>query len=137
MLDTPSVLVDRPRLEANLSRMALHARNAGLDMRPHAKTHKSAAVGRRQIEHGAIGLTVAKPEEAMVFWQAGFNPIFLAYPPVGEHKLNRLRPAFHADALVVGLDNLDVAAELGAYNGDKDIMHFDLRTGSIGGRPVV
>jgi hypothetical protein len=25
----------------------------------------------------------------------------------------------------------------GTYNGDKDIMHFDLRTGSIGGRPVV
>ena len=25
----------------------------------------------------------------------------------------------------------------GAYAGDKDIMHFDLRTGSIGGRPVL
>ncbi|TMC46130.1 MAG: hypothetical protein E6J25_00765 [Chloroflexi bacterium] len=25
----------------------------------------------------------------------------------------------------------------GAYKGDKDIMHFDLRTGSIGGRPIV
>lgn len=24
----------------------------------------------------------------------------------------------------------------GAYNGAKDLMHFDLRTGSIGGRPV-
>jgi hypothetical protein len=25
----------------------------------------------------------------------------------------------------------------GVYRTDKDIMHFDLRTGSIGGRPVV
>jgi len=25
----------------------------------------------------------------------------------------------------------------GTYQGDRDIMHFDLRTGSIGGRPVV
>src|ERR1700704_640581 len=115
MLDTPCVLVDRPRFEANLNRMAAHARSAGLDLRPHAKTHKSIAVGTRQIGLGAIGLTVAKPEEAMVFWRAGFKPIFLAYPPVGEHKLSRLRPAFEAGALIVGLDDLGVATELGAF----------------------
>ena len=115
VLDTPSVLVDRSRFEANLHRMAAHARAAGLDLRPHAKTHKSIAVGRRQIGLGAIGLTVAKPEEAMVFWRAGFRPIFLAYPPVGEHKLSRLRPAIEDAALIVGLDDIGVAIELGAF----------------------
>lgn len=115
ILDTPSVLVDRSRLEANLNRMAERARTARLDLRPHAKTHKSITVGRRQTELGAIGLTVAKPEEAMVFWRAGFGPIFLAYPPVGEHKLARLRPAIEAGALIVGLDDRKVAQRLGAY----------------------
>ncbi len=95
--------------------MAAHARSAGLDLRPHAKTHKSIAVGTRQIGQGAIGLTVAKPEEAMVFWRAGFKPIFLAYQPVGEHKLSRLQPAFEAGALIVGLDDVGVATELGAF----------------------
>jgi D-serine deaminase-like pyridoxal phosphate-dependent protein len=107
--------VDRSRFEANLVRMAERARAARLDLRPHAKTHKSIAVGRRQIELDAVGLTVAKPEEAMVFFRAGFTPIFLAYPPVGDHKLNRLRPALEAGALMVGLDDLDVARRLGAF----------------------
>jgi D-serine deaminase-like pyridoxal phosphate-dependent protein len=108
------MLVDRSRFEANLTRMTERARTARLDLRPHAKTHKSIAVGRRQVELGAIGLTVAKPEEAMVFFRAGFKPIFLAYPPVGDHKLNRLRPALEAGALIVGLDDLDVAQRVGA-----------------------
>lgn len=117
-LDTPAMVVDLSRYEANLTRMADRARSAGLDLRPHAKTHKSLAVGSRQLELGAIGLTVAKPQEAMVFAQAGFNPIFLAYPPVGEHKLERLRPALQAGALIVGLDDRSVARRLGAYAAD-------------------
>ncbi len=117
-LDTPSIVVDRSRFEANLLRMAARAKEAGLDLRPHAKTHKSIAVGRRQIKLGALGLTVAKPEEAMVFYHAGFNPVFLAYPPVGPHKLSRLRPAIEAGALIVGLDDLSVAQRLGAVASD-------------------
>jgi D-serine deaminase-like pyridoxal phosphate-dependent protein len=142
MLDTPCVVVDRTRFEANLNRMAAHARSAGLDLRPHAKTHKSIAVGTRQTGLGAIGVTVAKPEEAMVFWRAGFKPIFLAYPPVGEHKLSRLRPAFEAGDLIVGLDDTGVAAELGAFatrNGTTVPVMFEVdvgmgRTGLPSGR---
>jgi D-serine deaminase-like pyridoxal phosphate-dependent protein len=114
-LDTPALLIDQSRFEANLKRMAERARTARLNLRPHAKTHKSIVVGRRQIDLGAIGVTVAKPEEAMVFWHTGFSPIFLAYPPVGEHKLRRLRPAFEAGALIVGLDDVSVARAIGAF----------------------
>ena len=31
---------------------------AGVVLRPHAKTHKCLEVGRRQLAHGAVGLTV-------------------------------------------------------------------------------
>jgi D-serine deaminase-like pyridoxal phosphate-dependent protein len=114
-LDTPAVLIDRPRYEANLRRMAECVRSNGLALRPHAKTHKSTTIGRRQIELGAIGVTVAKPDEAMVFWTAGFSPVFLAYPPIGDHKLERLRPAIEAGSLIVGLDDLWVARQLGEF----------------------
>jgi D-serine deaminase-like pyridoxal phosphate-dependent protein len=114
-LDTPAALIDMPRYEANLQRMAECVSANGLALRPHAKTHKSITIGRRQVELGAIGLTVAKPEEAMVFWNAGFSPVFLAYPPIGDHKLERLRPAIAAGSLMVGLDDLWVARRLGEF----------------------
>lgn len=144
VLDTPSVLVDRSRFEANLGRMAERARTARLDLRPHAKTHKSIAIGRRQIKLGAIGLTIAKPEEAMVFWRAGFSPIFLAYPPVGHHKLATLRPAIEAGALIVGLDDLSVARRLGAFASELGttvpvMFEVDVgmgRTGLPAGQPA-
>ena len=54
-------------MEANLARMAVLARAAGLGLRPHAKTHKSPHVAVRQLAYGASGLTVATLREAEVF----------------------------------------------------------------------
>ena len=47
---TPAVLVDDDRLEANLRAMASSAARRGLGLRPHVKTHKSAAIARRDGE---------------------------------------------------------------------------------------
>lgn len=113
-VDTPALVVDDVILEANIARVSAQARQAGLALWPHAKTHKSVQVARRQMESGATGITVAKPQEAMVFWRAGLRPIFLAYPPVGMHKLDALRPMIRDEALIVGLDDLVTAEPLGA-----------------------
>lgn len=40
-IDTPAVLVDLDRLDANIERMASFMRARGIALRPHAKTHKS------------------------------------------------------------------------------------------------
>jgi D-serine deaminase-like pyridoxal phosphate-dependent protein len=112
-VDTPSLLVDMDRLDRNLKTMAEAARMAGLNLRPHAKTHKSVEIALRQIDLGAIGITVAKPQEALVFWNGGIQPIFLAYPPVGELKLRTLEPIIANRALIVGLDDLQTAQPLG------------------------
>ncbi len=91
-LDTPVALVEVARLERNLARMARRVHDAGsAALRPHAKTHKTAAIGRRQIDHGAIGLTVAKVGEAEAFVAHGFTDLTIAYPIVGRQKLERLR----------------------------------------------
>ena len=81
-LDTPALYVDLDVLERNIARMAESALAAGVRLRPHAKTHKILEVGRRQLEAGACGLTLAKTSEAEVFAAAGFDDIFLAYPVV-------------------------------------------------------
>jgi len=89
-LDTPALLVDLRRLEANLARMQARADAAGVALRPHVKTHKAAAIAREQRERGARGLTVVKAEEAEAFVRAGFTDLRLAYPVVGEAKWARL-----------------------------------------------
>ena len=89
-LDTPALLVERRRLDANLRRMQATAETHGVALRPHLKTHKSVALARLQRDLGARGVTVAKPEEAEVFAEAGFDDVRLAYCVVGEAKWARL-----------------------------------------------
>lgn len=89
-LDTPCLLVEQRRLDANLRRMQERADAHSVALRPHLKTHKSVVIAERQRERGAQGITVAKPEEAEVFAEAGFDDIRLAYCVVGEQKYERL-----------------------------------------------
>ena len=65
-LDTPVLLIDSDALERNLQRLAKMTEAAGIDYRPHTKTHKSATIARMQVEAGAIGVCCAKLGEAEV-----------------------------------------------------------------------
>src|SRR3954451_12041519 len=88
-LPTPQVLVDRPRLAANIDRVQQMASVAGMRLRPHAKTHKSPVVARWQIDRGAVGICCAKIGEAEVFADAGITDIRLPYPlnPVNADRV--------------------------------------------------
>ena len=89
-LDTPVVLLDAGRLEANVERMAATARAGAVALRPHAKSHKLPQVAAMQRAAGAVGLTVAKLGEAEVFAAHGEDDILVAYPLWGEAKWARL-----------------------------------------------
>jgi D-serine deaminase-like pyridoxal phosphate-dependent protein len=89
-VDTPALVIDHAVLRANVERMARLAREAGVALRPHAKTHKMPEVARLQLAAGAVGLTVAKLGEAEVFADAGVADLFVAYPIVGPAKIARL-----------------------------------------------
>src|SRR5690606_12719414 len=79
----------------------------GKRLRPHAKTHKSAALARRQIDLGAVGICCAKLGEAEIFAEAGVADIRLPYPlnPVNAPRvlalLDRTRLSFIVDHLDV------------------------------------
>ena len=87
---TPAVLVCARRLERNLERMAAKAARERVELRPHAKTHRSIALASKQRSHGAAGLTVAKVGEAEVFAAAGFDDLRVAYPLVQRQQFERL-----------------------------------------------
>jgi D-serine deaminase-like pyridoxal phosphate-dependent protein len=89
-LDTPVVLIDLDRVEANLKRAQDYADTHGVKLRPHIKTHKLPRFAKRQMELGAIGITCQKIGEAEVMADAGITDIFLPYNILGEPKLKRL-----------------------------------------------
>ena len=115
-IETPAVVVDTARLERNLDRMQAVAAAAGAVLRPHAKTHKCLEVGRRQLAHGAAGLTVATLAEAEAFVGDGCPSVFIAYPlwAGGGTRPARLAALRERAELRVGVDSAAAAGVLAA-----------------------
>jgi D-serine deaminase-like pyridoxal phosphate-dependent protein len=111
-IDTPAIIVDLDILERNLDRVAAYTREHGLRLRPHTKTHKSTRIGRRQLESGAAGLTVAKVSEAEVMLGAGPADMLVAFPIVGRAKLERLADVARRTRVTVALDSAFAARQL-------------------------
>ena len=110
-VDTPALVVDGPTLVDNVRRMAARAREAGVGLWPHSKTHKSLAVASVQREHGIEGLTAATLREAETFADGGIEDILIAYPPVGL-RLPRVVELAKRVRLRVVLDNPDTVEAL-------------------------
>lgn len=89
-LETPAVLIDLDRLEANIRRWQVHADASGVKLRPHIKTHKVPAIAELQRVEGALGIAVAKVAEAEIFAAAGFDDIVIAFPVYGQTKWSRI-----------------------------------------------
>jgi D-serine deaminase-like pyridoxal phosphate-dependent protein len=113
-LETPALLIDLDIMERNLCRVAAYAREHNLRLRPHTKTHKIPSLGKRQIELGAAGLTVAKVGEAEVTLRSGTPDLLVAYPVIGERKLWRLMAVARETRVTVALDSAVAAQQLSA-----------------------
>lgn len=79
-LPTPSLIVDRARVERNVERMGTRIAALGARLRPHVKTHKAIEVGRMQQRAGMSGITVSTLAEARAFAANGFDDITYAVP---------------------------------------------------------
>ncbi len=89
-VDTPALILDLNSFERNIAKMAAFAATAGVRLRPHAKTHKSAAVALRQIAAGAVGQCVQKTGEAEALVAGGVADVLISNEVVGESKLRRI-----------------------------------------------
>jgi 3-hydroxy-D-aspartate aldolase len=70
-LRTPCLLLDLDMFQWNVDKMFSFAREAGVNVRPHAKTFKAAAICSRLLEAGAIGVMTQKLGEAEVLLHSG------------------------------------------------------------------
>lgn len=123
-LETPCVVIDLARVEANLKRAQDHANANGYKLRPHIKTHKLPRFAKRALELGAIGITAQKLGEAEVMADAGLADIFVPYNIVGEKKLSRLKALNDRITIKVTADSPDT------------VMGYAAAFGSSGGHPL-
>ncbi len=139
-VDTPALLIDLDAFERNLDRMAAFCAEAGLRLRPHAKTHKSAHIARLQMDRGAVGLCCQKVSEAEALVQGGVPDVVISNQVVGRHKLDRLSALARHAKVAVCADDADNVFDLNAAAGQVGVVmdvfvEIDVGAGRCGVQP--
>ena len=144
-IDTPALVIDLDAMQRNIARMAAFARQHGLALRPHAKTHKSGRIAKLQIEAGAVGVCVQKLSEAEALAAAGVSDIFISNEIVDQAKLTRLAALARRITLAVAVDStlgverlaaaLKAAGTHGVVNVDV-FVEIDVGQGRCGVAPT-
>lgn len=126
-LDTPALLLDLDILAANIQSFIKVARQAGVRLRPHAKTPKVPAICRRVIAAGAQGVSLATLDEAWAMVAAGITDILFPYPLAGERRLRELGKL---------MNYATVAVEVDTFEGAEGLSHEMNRVGQVLGTYV-
>jgi 3-hydroxy-D-aspartate aldolase len=80
----------QPYSSTNIAKMAAHAKAVGINLRPHAKSHKCPEIAKRQIAAGAVGMCAATISEAEALVDAGISGVLITSPMAGREKISRL-----------------------------------------------
>ena len=132
-VDTPALLVDLDALESNLDRMAEQTSRLGMQLRPHAKTHKCAAIAHQQILRGAVGVCCQKVSEAEALVRNGVGNVLITNEVVDRHKLERLAAVAKEATLAVCVDHPDNVDSLGEVAARFDAQIDVLIELNVGG----
>ena len=81
-IDRPTLVVDRGRAERNIARMAGKAAASGVRFRPHFEAHNAVEVGAWFRDAGVTAITVSSVEHAVLFADAGWDDVTIAFPLV-------------------------------------------------------
>jgi D-serine deaminase-like pyridoxal phosphate-dependent protein len=131
-VDTPALIVDLDAFEHNLRRLADRARDAGVRLRPHAKTHKCPVIALKQIELGAIGVCCQKVSEAEAMVYGGVRNVLVTNEVVGRQKLRRLMALAGTATVGVCVDDPAQVTDLDAAASEAAVdlpVHVEINMG--------
>ncbi len=114
-LDTPSLVLDRRRVEANTARLTRHLERLGVPLRLHVKTAKSLAAVGLVLQGRKAPITVSTLREAEVFFDGGYHDILYAvgFTPA---KLARARAlAARGARLTLTVDSVEAARAISGF----------------------
>lgn len=114
---TPAVILDRQKLVANCRRMAARAAGAGVRLRPHLKTAKSAEVAAIATSGQFGGITVSTLAELRYFFDHGIRDMTYAVG-ITPGKMPVIESFIEQGAAIrIVLDSVGMADALAARNG--------------------
>ncbi|WP_082649975.1 alanine racemase [Bradyrhizobium lablabi] len=113
-LATPALLLDKDRLDRNLTRLSSRMAARGVVLRPHMKTGKSIDVARRAYRSEPGPITVSTLAEAEYFARHGFRDMTYAVGLAAHTAERAMRLRKAGIDLKVLLDSPEQATMLGA-----------------------
>jgi 3-hydroxy-D-aspartate aldolase len=139
-LDTPALCVDLDKMEKNVATMQAALKKYGIPSRPHAKTHKCAAIAKYQLATGSIGICCAKLSEAEAFVAGGVDRILMTTSNPSRSKIRRamnIRKS-HRD-FIQAVDEEQNARDLSAAAKEAGVVAdvvIDVAVGTRSGIPA-
>jgi len=139
-IDTPALVIDLDVFENNIKTMTSYCSQKKINLRPHAKTHKSLDIAQIQMEHGAIGICCQKVSEAEIFVNGGIPDVFITNEIVGSKKIARLINLASQARVAVCVDNYDNIRDLSAASDHSGtplnvFVEVDIGGGRCGVQP--
>jgi len=142
---TPALLLDLDKFQWNIDKMFKFAREAKVNVRPHSKTFKAAAICNKLIEAGACGVMTQKLSEAEVLLSSGIlygdKNILISQEISDPSKLERLvgmTVAMGQGKVITSLDNLQEAEMISRiaerWNVKQDVL-IEVTHGRCGVNP--
>ncbi len=133
-IDTPALIVDLNAFERNISKMAQYVASTGVQLRAHAKTHKSSDVAKKQMAAGAVGQCVQKVGEAEALVNAGVLDVLVTNQIVGTDKLRRLATLAHKAKIGLCFDDpaqVHAASDAAVREGVNIEGYVEIDTGML------
>ena len=138
-LDTPALCVDLDKMEENVAKMQATLKKNGIASRPHAKTHKCAAIAKHQLATGSIGICCAKVSEAEALFEHGVRPLLMTTSNPTPSKIRRAMKLRKANSsFIQAVDEEQNARDLSAAAKEAGVVAdvvIDVAVGTRTGIP--
>ncbi len=121
-LETPALLLDLDLMEKNIKRMSDYFNSRSAKLRPHVKNHKTPIIALKEIKAGAVGVAVAKLEEAEVMAWSGIGNIMIMNQIVTDEKIERLLSLSRHVQVIVAVDNPDNVSKLSSMARSRGLF---------------
>lgn len=120
-LDTPALILDEAKMDANIARMRDKAQALGVTLRPHLKTSKCWEVAKRQLWTPEGPATVSTLKEAEEFAAHGVKDMIYAVG-IAPQKLHRVAALLRQGVdLKIILDNVDSARAVSHFCQEENL----------------
>lgn len=143
-LPTPALVMDLDAVERNIRRMQDFVNSRGCGVRPHAKSHKSPFIAKKQMDAGAVGQCCQTINEAEAMMMNGIDHVLLTSNLASGGAIERfLNLGRNGDIKIIvdGVENAGMLAEAARHRGTSADVLVDVdlggnKTGQQPGEPA-